>query len=171
MDRMHLLDLLLLGLYPVLLCMAIGTDLARRIIPNLLVVALVAGFAVVALVSPLADLSLRLLVAGAVTSAGFTLFAQDVIGAGDAKLAGALALWLDPVQVPLFLITCGLIGAVLTLAATLKARGGERIAPFPSPLARPIAVFAHTGETLPYGVALAGAGLLLHPYSSLMLLT
>lgn len=179
MDRMHLLNLLLLGLYPALLCTAIGTDLSRRIIPNLLVAGLIAGFAVVAVLSPLADLSLRLLVAGAVTAAGFTLFAQDIIGAGDAKLAGALVLWLDPVQVPLFLIACGLIGAGLTLAATLKARSGTRSPPTSRAgsrpgarhLPRPVAMLVHGGESLPYGVALAGAGLLLHPYSSLMLLT
>ncbi|MFG1401519.1 A24 family peptidase [Xanthobacter sediminis] len=167
MDRMHLLDMLLLGLYPALLCAAIGTDLARRVIPNLLVAALLAAFAVVALVSPLADLVLRLMLAGAVTAAGFALFAQDVIGAGDAKLAGALVLWLDPAQVPAFMVACGLIGALLTLAATLTARARSRAAPLP----RPLALMARTGETLPYGVALAGAGLLLHPYSSLMLLT
>lgn len=165
MARMHLIDLLLLGLYPALLCAAIGADLSRRVIPNLLVGALLAGFAVLAVLSPLADLSLRLMVAGAVTAAGFALFAQDLIGAGDAKLAGALALWLDPVQVPLFIIACSLIGAVLTLAATLTARA-RRL-----PLSRPAALLARTGETLPYGVALAGAGLLLHPYSSLMGLT
>lgn len=160
MDRMHLLDLLRLGLYPVILCAVIGTDLTRRIIPNLLVGALVLGFAAVALASPVSDLGLRLLVAGSVTGIGFALFAQDVIGAGDAKLAGALVLWLDPEQVPLFLLACGLIGALLTLAATLKAR--------PQPLPTPARLFARTGQTLPYGVALAGAGLLLQPYSSLM---
>lgn len=165
MARMHLINLLLLGLYPALLCTAIGTDLSRRVIPNLVVGALVAGFAILAALSPLSDLSLRLMVAGAVTAAGFTLFAQDVIGAGDAKLAGALALWLDPLQVPLFIIACSLIGAALTLAATFKARTGDL------PLPRPAALLVRTGETLPYGVALAGAGLLLHPYSSLMLLT
>jgi len=165
MGRMHLINLLLLGLYPALLCAAIGTDLSRRIIPNVLVAALVGGFAVLAGLSPLADLSLRLVVAGAVTAAGFALFAQDLIGAGDAKLAGALALWLDPAQVPLFILACGLIGALLTLGATLKARARDL------PLSRPAALLARTGETLPYGVALAGAGLLLHPYSSLMLLT
>lgn len=167
MDRMHLLNLLLLGLYPALLCLAIGTDLSRRIIPNAVVVTLVAAFAGVAFLSPLADLSLRLMVAGAVTAAGFSLFAQDIIGAGDAKLAGALALWLDPAQVPLFLIVCGLIGAALTLALTWGARAHRLSAP----LSRPAALIARTGETLPYGVALAGAGLLLHPYSSLMALT
>ncbi|MFG1480728.1 prepilin peptidase [Xanthobacter sp. V4C-4] len=172
MDRMHLLNLLLLGLYPALLCTAIGTDLSRRVIPNALVAALIAGFAMVAGLSPLPDLSLRLLVAGSVTAAGFALFAQDVIGAGDAKLAGALALWLDPAQVPLFLIACGLIGAALTLAATVKARATRAPSPVPAsrltPFSRPLARLAASGETLPYGVALAGAGLLLHPYSSLM---
>lgn len=210
MDRPELLSLLLLGLYPALLCAAIGTDLARRVIPNLVVAGLLAGFAMVAGLTPLADLPARLLVAAAVTAAGFALFAQDVIGAGDAKLAGALVLWLDPIQVPVFLLACSLIGAALTCAATLTARARRRPAsacrslvkhprvsrrpasrplvrrfrvlhllalrPLPlRPLAwrllsvRPLALVARTGETLPYGVALAGAGLLLFPSSSLML--
>ncbi|MGR7995406.1 MULTISPECIES: A24 family peptidase [unclassified Xanthobacter] len=165
MDRVHtfalLLEVLRTGLYPALLCLAIGTDLARRIIPNLLVLALIAGFALVAVLTPLTDVSLRLMAAGAVTAAGFVLFSHDLIGAGDAKLAGALALWLDPAQVPAFVIICSLIGALLTLAVTLKTHG--RLLP------RARALVARTGETIPYGVALAGAGLLLHPYSSVML--
>jgi len=161
MNQMALLDLLRLGLFPALACAAIGTDLARRIIPNAVVLGLAAGFALAAVLTPLGDLSLRLMVAAGVTAAGFALFAQDVVGAGDAKLAGALVLWLDPAQVPLFLLACSFIGAGLTLAATLGAR--------PHALPHPVALIARTGQTLPYGVALSGAGLLLFPFSSLML--
>ncbi|MGQ3675331.1 A24 family peptidase [Xanthobacter sp. TB0139] len=153
---------ILFGLYPALLCAAIGTDIARRIIPNILVLALLAGFALLALLAPLDDLSLRVLAAAAVTGVGFTLFAHDIIGAGDAKFAGALSLWMDPVQIPLFIIGCGLIGAGLTLAATVRANGRA--------LPLPIAFLTRAGESVPYGVALAGAGLLLHPWSSLMAL-
>ncbi|MEP9355080.1 prepilin peptidase [Xanthobacter sp. KR7-65] len=153
------IQLLLLGLYPALLCACIGTDLARRIIPNAIVAALILAFAMVAAMAPLPDLSLRILVAMAVTGLGFSLFAENIIGAGDAKLAGALMLWLDPLQVPLFILCAGLIGAALSVASAASGRMagmmGERSA------------FARQAS-LPYGVALAGAGLLLHPFSSLM---
>lgn len=152
-------ELILVGLYPTVLCAAIGTDIARRIIPNVLVAALVAGFAAMVLVAPLPDLSLRLLVAGAVTALGFSLFSQDLVGAGDAKFAGALMLWLDPVQVPMFALIAGLIGGGLSLAFAFRLH--RQAAGVPG---------APAMETsLPYAVALAGAGLLLHPYSSLML--
>lgn len=157
---LHVADALLLGLYPAALCAAIGTDLWRRVIPNGLVVVLVAGFGLLAALTPLGDLPLRLVLALAATAAGFCLFAQDLIGAGDAKLAGALMLWVDPGQIPLFMLACAVIGVLLTLAATLDARHPR--------LPAPVAALVRAGRTLPYGVALAGAGLALHPYSSLM---
>ncbi|MGQ3673140.1 A24 family peptidase [Xanthobacter sp. TB0136] len=151
---------ILLGVYPALLCAAIGTDIARRIIPNLLILALLAGFAILATQAPLGDLRLRLMVAAAVTAIGFVFFSHDLIGAGDAKFAGALTLWMDPAQVPLFIIACSTIGALLTLAVTLRAKGHA--------LSRPVAFLTRAGHSVPYGVALAGAGLMLHPWSSLM---
>ncbi len=155
MVGLPLKELILVGLYPCVLCAAIGTDIARRMIPNALVVALLAGFVTLAALSHLPDLSLRLLVSGSVTALGFSLFSQDLIGAGDAKLAGALMLWLDPLQVPVFILLTGLIGGLLTLAILLRRR-----------VAQPQLSLAQT--SLPYAVALAGAGLMLHPYSSLM---
>lgn len=151
-------DFLLLGFYPAALCTCIGTDIARRIIPNAVIAALLLGFAGLAFLTPLSDLSLRLLLAAAVTGLGFFLFAENVVGAGDAKLAGALTLWMDPAQLPLFVLASGLIGGVLSLAAYAMDGSGQRSD-------RAIAVPA---RTIPYGVALAGAGLLLHPFSSLL---
>lgn len=142
-------EIILLGLYPTALCAAISTDLARRVIPNLLVAALFGGFAVLWAVGPLPDIAWRLLIAAAVTGLGFSLFADNLVGAGDVKLAGVLMLWTDPLQVPLFVIASGLIGAALALPAMARGPGGGR-------------------QTLPYGVALAGAGLLLLPFSRLM---
>ncbi len=159
---MAVAQFILLGLYPALLCAAIGTDIARRIIPNLLILALLAGFAVLATQLPLHDLPLRLLAAAAVTAVGFVFFSHDLIGAGDAKFAGALTLWVDPAMVPLFIIGCSLIGAALTGAATVRAKGMR--------LPRPMAFLTKAGQSVPYGVALSGAGLLLHPWSSLMAL-
>jgi len=144
-----------LGVFPVALCAAIACDLAWRIIPNLVVLALLAGFAALAVAAPIADLPERLLLAGLVTGVGFALFAHDILGAGDAKLAGALTLWLDPAQVPAFMLICAGIAGLLTLGATLAAR-----APAAAALRR-------AADALPYGVALAGAGLLLQPFSSL----
>ncbi|MFG1350762.1 prepilin peptidase [Xanthobacter autotrophicus] len=155
---MQAAQFLLLGLYPAALCTCIGTDIARRIIPNAVIAALLLGFLALASLTPLPDLSLRLLLAAAITALGFSLFAENVVGAGDAKLAGVLILWTDPAQLPLFVLACGLIGGGLTLAACALR----------PPAAQPDRTVAAPARTIPYGVALAGAGLLLHPYSSLL---
>lgn len=147
-------DVLVLGLFPAALCATIATDLARRVIPNLLVLALVAGFALLAAFHGVPDLKLRLLIAAAVLLAGFLLFSADVIGAGDAKLAAAVVPWLDPAQVPAFLLLCGLLGGGLVAASLWRHRLERlRLSALPA---------------LPYGVALAGAALLLFPFSALM---
>lgn len=147
-------DVLVLGLFPTALCTTIATDLARRVIPNLVVLALLAGFALLAALHGVPDLKLRLYLAAGVLGVGFLLFSADVIGAGDAKLAAAVVPWLDPGQVPAFLLLCGLLGAGL-VAATLWRHRLQRLRLSALP-------------TLPYGVALAGAALLLFPFSTLM---
>ncbi|MEP9367577.1 prepilin peptidase [Xanthobacter sp. VNH20] len=146
--------LLVLGLFPAALAVVIATDLSRRIIPNLIIFALAGGFAVLVASGRVDELPLRLMLAAGVLAAGFWLFAHDLIGAGDAKLAAALALWLDPSQLPAFALICGVLGALLVGGVTLWARGGWR--------------GLRMAGSLPYGVALAGAGLALFPSSSLM---
>lgn len=146
--------LLMLGLMPAALLVALASDLTRRIIPNAVVVALVLGLLALAALGRVPDLNIRLLLAGATLAVGFALFAEDVIGAGDAKLAAATALWLDPGQFPLFVLLCGGLGGLLVVAATLSAR---RTGPA-----------NRLWRGLPYGVALAGAGLALYPSSSLV---
>lgn len=147
-------DVLVIGLFPTALCTTIATDLARRVIPNLVVLALLAGFALLAAIHGVPDLKLRLYLAAGVLGVGFLLFSADVIGAGDAKLAAAVVPWLDPGQVPAFLLLCGLLGAGL-VAATLWRHRLQRLRLSALP-------------ALPYGVALAGAALLLFPFSTLM---
>ncbi len=146
--------LLVLGLFPAALAAVIATDLSWRVIPNLVILSLACGFTLLAASGRVGDLPLRLMLAAGVLASGFWLFAHDLIGAGDAKLAAALALWLDPSQLPAFAFICGLFGALLVGGVTLWARGGWR--------------GLGMAGSLPYGVALAGAGLALFPSSSLM---
>ncbi|WP_051356737.1 prepilin peptidase [Azorhizobium doebereinerae] len=147
-------ELIASALLPAALVAALASDLARRTIPNLIVLALVLGFLALVGLGRVPDLAVRLVLAGALLAAGFALFTEDVIGAGDAKLAAATALWLDPTQFPLFVLLCGGVGGLLVGAVTLSARrrgdGGLT-------------------RGLPYGVALAFAGLVLFPHSSIAL--
>jgi len=156
-------SLLVLGLAPAALAIVIATDLVGRVIPNLALLVLLAGFALLALMGAVPDLALRLLLASGVLALGFALFAQDVIGAGDAKLGAIIALWLDPAQLPLFALICGLLGGCLVAAVTLRARWQRDRRP-----QRFAARMLDLAPSLPYGVALAGAALLLLPTSALV---
>ena len=157
--HIRIAELVLLGLYPALLCASIGADVARRIIPNAVVVSLIAAFAAGTFLVPVPDLIFRLAAAGTVTALGFSLFAEDIIGAGDAKLAGVIVLWVDPLQLPLFVLATGTIGAMLGIAAAARHRfAGVDDADLAD----------RRRASLPYGVALAGAGLIIHPLSSLL---
>ncbi|MFG1464177.1 prepilin peptidase [Xanthobacter sp. DSM 24535] len=154
LDSLTLDHLLVLGLFPAALAAVIATDLSWRMIPNLVILSLACGFALLAASGRVDDMPLRLLLAAGVLAGGFWLFVHDLVGAGDAKLAAALALWLDPSQLPAFALACGALGALLVVGVTLYARRGwSRM---------------KIAQSLPYGVALAGAGLALFPSSSLM---
>lgn len=158
-------SLVVLGLVPAALAIVIATDLVGRVIPNLVLILLVAGFAALAVTGTVPDLALRVMLACGALALGFALFAQDVIGAGDAKLAAVIALWLDPGQLPVFALICGLLGGLLVAAVTLRARW-QRAAPPRS--ARLAAHMLDLAPSLPYGVALAGAALCLLPASTLV---
>jgi prepilin peptidase CpaA len=73
----------------------------------------------------------------------FGAFCAGMMGGGDVKLAGALALWFPPAQTLKFLLWMSVAGGVLTLVlvAWHRARRGE---------GRP---------KIPYGVAIAIGGL------------
>ena len=145
MDILRLLLLLLLG--GLLLVAAIG-DLRTRTIPNRLnaLIALLApgywlasGFALwpdMALLFGIA-LLLFLLFAG--------MFALGAMGGGDVKLIAALALWLPFPAVLTMLMAMALFGGVLTLLVLIDHRLRRRPGP----------------PEIPYGVAIAAAGLMI----------
>lgn len=83
-------------------------------------------------------------VAGVVFALFVGAFALGMMGGGDVKLIGALALWLPPFATLSMLIAMSLVGGVLTLVMLIEAkirRAGRAI-------------------EVPYGVAIAIAGLL-----------
>ena len=115
----------------ILLVAAIG-DFRTRRIPNSLVLGLAFGAAAhYAAAGPGAkSVALSLLTAFGVLAGGALLFRAGSIGAGDAKLAAAVALWLDPRGTGLFLLHTSLLGAVsailyLAFSRRSGAAGGE----------------------------------------------
>lgn len=92
----------------------------------------------------------------------FLMFCRDWIGGGDAKLAAAIALWMGWGAILDYAVSASICGGVLTLAIlAVRAR------PLPDALARRtwIARLRNPGAGVPYGIALAAAGMLQFPHS------
>lgn len=137
---------LLVALLALLLLWGAVTDLRSRTIPNMLNLA-------IALLAPLwwwangltlyPDIAMQVGVALAVFALFAGLFALGMMGGGDVKMLGALALWLPFEAMVLLLVIMALAGGAVTIATLIHHRALRR---------------GGTPE-IPYGVAIALAGL------------
>ncbi len=154
----------LLLIFPALMAFAAASDLLTMTIPNRLSLAVVAAFAVFAVVAGLSwDAVLWHVAAGAlVLAVCFVMFALGWIGGGDAKLVSAVALWLGFATLLEYLLIASAAGGVLTIAL-LALRG----LPLPGfALGWTWLARLHDRKTgVPYGIALAGAAMLVYPNS------
>lgn len=152
----------LLVMFPALMAYAAASDLLTMTIPNTLSLALVAGFIGVGLVGalPLQAVLLHAGAGAAVLAGSFVLFACGWIGGGDAKLAAATSLWLGFGALPEYLFLTSICGGVLTLVIMAARRA-------------PVPAFAlgwqwleriRTARTVPYGIALAVAAVMVYPH-------
>lgn len=161
-----MLDTLLLFCFPLLLSLAAGWDVSSYTIPNWLNGALVILFFPIALIAGLDmnALGLHAAVGAGLLILGIALFAGRVIGGGDAKLLAAAGMWLGPTALLPFLFVTALAGGVLTIGIIFFRR-----LPLPAGLMRIDAVsrLHDAGGGIPYGVALAVAGLMAFPDSPL----
>ena len=150
------------GIYVLALIAAGTSDLMRYEIPNGLSMALVAGFALVAATLPLSVIIDHLLVGLAVLGAMALLFAAGVCGGGDVKLLAATALWMGWVRLPEFLLLTALAGGVLALALLASRRlAASRL--LVAAGVKPRRLFTKASG-VPYGVAIAAAGLAMLPH-------
>ena len=135
-----------LGVLALMLTIAAVGDVRRREIPNWLngAIALLAiPFWFSLGLSPWPDMAMQLGVALAVFTLFALLFQFGLMGGGDVKMMGALALWLPAGAVLNVLMVMSVAGGVLTLAMIARqrlARSQEQI-------------------EVPYGVAIAFGGL------------
>lgn len=156
-----------------LLIAAAVSDITRYRIPNVIVYAIVAAFAVgaifnftwPAIVWPvLAGVAMFLLGAG--------LFALGLFGGGDVKLIAAMALWTGFADLPRFLLIMGAAGGLLGLVLLLKRQRQQQPASSAAAAAQAASAAAPSSETsdaepprptrkshIPYGVGIAIAGL------------
>jgi len=156
------IDLVRLTLFPALMAFAASSDLITMTISNRVSIVLLAGFFALALMSGMAMTEVLSHVgAGAlVLVVAFGFFARGWIGGGDAKLAAATALWLGFGYLMNYLVYASLLGGALTFLLI-----EFRLVPLPGLLAGQFwAQRLHRqGGDIPYGIALAGAALLIYP--------
>ena len=160
-------DVLLLTVFPAAMAFAAVTDLFTMTVPNRIAIGLFAGFLLLAPMIGMGwtDVGIHVAVAAAALLIGFGLFAFGWIGGGDAKLFAATCLWLGPEMLLTYGVIAALIGGALTLVL-LFLRG----MPLPAALTNQgwIVRLHDAKEGVPYGIALAAAGLLVYPDTPFM---
>jgi prepilin peptidase CpaA len=160
-------DVLLLTVFPAAMAFAAANDLFTMTVPNRIAIGLFAGFLLLAPMIGMGwtDVGIHVSVAAAALLIGFGMFAFGWIGGGDAKLFAATCLWLGPEMLLTYGVITALIGGALTLVL-LFLRG----MPLPAALnSQGWIVRLHDAkEGVPYGIALAAAGLLVYPDTPFM---
>lgn len=162
-----MLQFLILVIFPAALILAAVNDLATMTISNWISLALIVTFPVLAFAIGLSleQIGWHFAAGGLVLVGGFTLFAFNLIGGGDAKLLAAAALWLGWDDLYTLLFYTALMGGPLCVLLVMY-----RAAPLP--------LWAYNFEWLhrlhqpkagvPYGVAICGAGLILYAETPMM---
>jgi prepilin peptidase CpaA len=162
-----MLEILVLGLFPAAMAFAAASDLVSMTISNRVSVALIIGFFLVAWLTGMgwADVGRHLLAGAVVLVVTFAFFSRGWIGGGDAKLAAATALWLGFSHLMEYLLIASIAGGILTLLLLQL-----RTLPMPQVLAKQKWIARlHNFETgIPYGIALAIAGLMVYPETAYM---
>ncbi len=97
--------------------------------------------------------------------ATFALFSLNMLGGGDAKLMAAGALWMGAEHIIEFVAFVTIFGGVLSSRHSRLSKGGSCATPC---LARMGAsAYTRAGGPIPYGIAIAAAGLMLFPATEL----
>ena len=152
----------LMMVFPVAMAFAAANDLFTMRIPNKISIVLTTAFVLSALYirMPLDQLLTHIAVGAAFLAAGFAMFSMRLLGGGDAKLMAAGALWMGADQAMFYIAYVTIFGGVLS-ALILAYRRFVPVADMPLPL---WAVKLHArGTGVPYGIAIAAAGLLIYP--------
>ncbi len=159
-----LLHLSILAFFPILMALSASMDLLTFTIPNRICVALALGYVIFAILLgvPATHILLNLSCGLAILAITFGMFSFGLIGGGDAKLAAATAAWLGWAAILDYGLAAALFGGILTLILL-----GARTVPLPAVLGRIdwLARLHNVNAGVPYGIALAAAGLMQFPNS------
>ncbi|MFO1168801.1 MAG: prepilin peptidase [Rhodoblastus sp.] len=161
-----MLDLAILAIFPGVMVFAAISDMLTMKIPNFASIILAVGFFVVALAIGMqwSAIGWHVLAGVLMLVACFFMFNMGWIGGGDAKLAAATALWLGFGLLPTYGVFASIFGGALTLAILQLRRmaleGPLSTAPW-------LARLREKNGGIPYGIALAAAGLVVYPDTAL----
>ena len=148
-------DTIALPVFAAVMAIAAYEDFRRLVIPNLLPAVLCVAWPVhFAAVPSLFGAMTAVGCALAVFIVGAALFARGFLGGGDVKLLTAATLWCGAAGTPSLLVLTVVLGVVLTFGAQLAAAGRALLGP------AAIATEHDTSKSVPYGVAIAGAALI-----------
>jgi prepilin peptidase CpaA len=154
----------LFALFPLAMAFAAASDLLTMTISNKLALALVAGFLALA---PIVGMdwhtfALHLAAGAVVLAVAFAFFAAGWIGGGDAKLAAAVSLWIGWGDLLEYTALAATFGGALTFIIL-----AFRQSVLPAFIIRqPWVQRLHEEKGgVPYGVALAAAGLAMYPHT------
>ncbi len=160
------LHLLAFAFFPTVMALSASMDLLTFTIPNRLCLTLAVGYLILAVMLgvPAVDILLNISCGLAILVMTFVMFNLGVIGGGDAKLAAATAAWLGWTAILDYGLAAAIFGGILTLVLL-----GARKAPLPAALGRVdwLARLHNANAGVPYGIALAAAGLMQYPNSSI----
>lgn len=148
--------------FPIAMAFAGAMDLLTMTIPNRISIILVAGFAIAAAIMGIgwwavaSHLGAGLLM----LTIGIAMFSLGWLGGGDAKLLAAAALWVGFDHLLPYVLLIGIAGGALSIAILVYRR-----MPMPLWLTRQdwAANLHHAKSGIPYGIAIAAAGLHVFP--------
>ena len=156
----------ILTFFPMLMILPMATDLLTMKIPNWISLALIVGNLALSLAMglPAHDIALNFSCGAAVFVLTAILFSLGWIGGGDAKLATATAVWVGWSSILDYGVAAAVIGGLLGLAIL----AGRTVPLPPILIARPWLARLHDSRSgIPYGIALAVAGLMQFPHTQI----
>ena len=136
-------------------------DFRRLVIPNLLPIVLCVLWPFYFAAAPSLYGALAAIgCAAAVFLVGAVLFARGWLGGGDVKLLAAATLWVGPAGTPSLLLLTSVLGGALALFLLLPLGGQIAVAARGMLGQPPISAERGLAMPIPYGVAIAGAALI-----------
>jgi prepilin peptidase CpaA len=163
---MSAITLATLLIFPAFMAFAAASDLVTMRISNRLTIGLTVAFVAFAVICqmPLDQLALHLGAGAGMLVICIALFAFGWIGGGDAKLAAATALWIGPELLPIYVLISSFAGGLLTLSIlSMRTHPLPRFAVNWDWVLR----LHKPRNGVPYGIALALAGLCVFPQSGI----